>query len=367
MLTRVFAVSDPSKVADPGYAAGLRETVGAALDYGIAGVEAGEERPPAPPQILAQARAAARNQVRLDTVLRRYFAGYSLLADFLIEEAQGSGLLQASELQGLLRTISALFDVLIVAVAREYGEEADNRVQSSEQRRTERVRRLLAGELFDTSDLHYEIEGWHLGVVASRSGSPNPLRELACAVDCSLLSVVPDDTLIWGWLGARHKRGSREVLDLATSGGWPAGALLVLGEPGHGPEGWRATHRQALAALPVAQRGPERVIRHVDVALLAAALRDEVLASTLQETYIRPLTHGPDGGKVLKETLTAYLSAGRQVSSTAATLNVSRQTVNSRLRSVEVKIDRSIQTCAAELETALRLHNLSTRQFSETH
>ena len=47
---------------------------------------------PVPVALLAQARLAARVGVSLDAVLRRYFAGYTLLGDFLIEEARALGL-----------------------------------------------------------------------------------------------------------------------------------------------------------------------------------------------------------------------------------------------------------------------------------
>jgi hypothetical protein len=43
------------------------------------------------PILLVQARLAARSDVSLDIVLRRYFAGYSLLGDFLVGEADRLG------------------------------------------------------------------------------------------------------------------------------------------------------------------------------------------------------------------------------------------------------------------------------------
>ena len=88
-LNRVYAIADPVEVADPQYAEGLKLAVGAALDYGLTALEHNEESaPPIPSVLLAQARLAARNRVSLDTVLRRYFAGYTLLGDFLVGEAE---------------------------------------------------------------------------------------------------------------------------------------------------------------------------------------------------------------------------------------------------------------------------------------
>lgn len=80
VLSRVYGVSDPTGVSNSEYVDGLRAAVSAALDFGLAAIERGERRaPPIPAALLAQARVAARSGVGLDTVLRRYYAGHSLL------------------------------------------------------------------------------------------------------------------------------------------------------------------------------------------------------------------------------------------------------------------------------------------------
>jgi DNA-binding PucR family transcriptional regulator len=101
------------------------------------------------------------------------------------------------------------------------------------------------------------------------------------------------------------------------------------------------------------------MIRYSDVALLASALQDEVLASSLQRLYLDPLAYERDGGATLRHTLRAYFLACRQVSSTAAVLGVSRQTVAVRLRTIEERIGRSLDGCASEMDTALRMQELN--------
>jgi DNA-binding PucR family transcriptional regulator len=143
----------------------------------------------------------------------------------------------------------------------------------------------------------------------------------------------------------------------------PGGVILALGEPARGIEGWRLTHRQAQAALVVALRrgGRERMTltRYADVALLASALKDEALARALIDIYLSPLEDSRNSGPMLRETLRAYLAAERSVSSTAAALGVVRKTVESRLRTAEEKIGRTLHPCPAELEVALLLDELS--------
>jgi hypothetical protein len=361
ILTRTFALTDTGEPAgletlDPTYLQGLRTAVAAAVDYGLEVIEHGEERAPyPPPALLAQARLAARFGIGLDTVLRRYSAGYLLLADFLLEEAERSGL-RAPFLQRLLRVQVAL-DRLLAAVSEEYAREARERPSSTEQRRSERIERLLAGELVDTAGLEYDLEGHHLALLAAGPGVGNALRELATAMDCRLLTACRGDDTLWAWLGSRRAPAPDE-LRRRVAAILPAGAVLASGEPGQGLSGWRLSHRQAKAALSVALRSHEPFARYADVALLAAVLQDDLLATSLRKLYLEPLEAERDGGATLRETLRAYFAASCNVSSTAAALGVSRPTVASRLSTVEARIGRPLDTCSAELEAALSLHGL---------
>ena len=102
-LTRVSSISDPKEKPDPEYSEGIKAAVTAAIEFGIEAVERSEEHPPPiPTTLLSQARLAARHGVKLETVLRRYLAGYTLLGDFLIEESERGGPLKGASLKRLL-------------------------------------------------------------------------------------------------------------------------------------------------------------------------------------------------------------------------------------------------------------------------
>jgi hypothetical protein len=307
---------------------------------------------------LAQARVAARNRISLDTVLRRYFAGYALLVDFLVCEAEAGGLLARAELKKALRSQAALLDRLLAAVSEEYGREQEQgRLDTAEQRRRERVKRLLAGELLDPSELAYELDGWHLGLVASGPRAAEAIRELAAELECRLLLVRHDERTVWAWLGRHRMVGVADLEPLICSG-WPQHAVTSIGEPGEGPAGWRLTHRQAMAALPIALRmGPEP-LRYRDVALLATTLQDDLLISSLRRLYLSPLEQERDRGKAAKATLRAYFASDRNVSSTSVTLGVSRRTVAKRLNMIEKRIGRPLVAAAADIEVALDLEEL---------
>jgi hypothetical protein len=357
VMNRVYSVSD-TKDLDPTYAEGLKAAVTAAVDYGLIAIELGEERSePPPPILLAQARLAARAGVSLDTVLRRYFAGHALLGDFLVEEAEESGL-RGNGLQRLLRTQAALFDRLLAAVSEEHAREAEGRLGTQEERRAERIERLLDGELVDASELDYDLEGTHLGLIAKGPRVHEAVHRLSRHLDRRLLSVRPEEGVLWAWLGG-HRRLDSEDLDCVLSKVWPQQAMLVVGEPGEGVRGWRLSHRQAAATLPVALRGAEPVVRYRDVALLASVIQDELLTTSLQKLYLVPLEAERDGGYKARETLQAYFAARGNIASAAAGLGISRQATGNRLRRIEQLLDRSLESCQRELELALRLSVLT--------
>jgi hypothetical protein len=363
MLSRVYGVSDPTEVDDPEYVAGLREAVAAALDYGLSGIESSEPSAPIPRVLLAQARQAACSGVALDVVLRRYIGGYTLLGDFIMQEA-ANGLLAMDEIQRIGRDQAALFDRLIVVVTEEYGgEQPQPHLSPEEERRIGRVNRLLMGHLVEASELSYDLDGWHIGVIAGGAGAADVLRILARSLDRRLLVVPQDRMTVWGWLGGRHRMTSDEVARVASSSSRAAEVFLALGEPGEGYTGWRLSHQQASAAVSIALRKPRSLVCYGDVALLASMLRDTVLASSLRTTYLEPLTQARDGGAALRQTLRAYFAAERNTSSAAAALGVSRQTVINRLRAVEDRLDRPLNSCAMELEAALRLDDLDSPRF----
>lgn len=354
-LTRVYALVDPAQRKGPEYAHGLRAAVSAALDHGFEALRRSEERPPPIPAVLlAQARLAARGGISLDTVLRRYFAGYTLFGDFVIQEADAEGWLQGAALQRLLRAQAAIFDRLLAAVSEEYGREERGRLQSAEQRRADRVKRLLDGEPLDSTDLGYDLSAHHVGILAVGPNADQAVSERSRELDRRLLLVRRGEGTVWAWLGANRAFDPNEFEYLAAPAS-DRGVTLAVGEPAEGVPGWRLTHRQARAALPIAVRSGSPVVRYEEVALLASILRDDLLVTSLEELYLAPLRRERDGGTVARETLRAYFQAERNVSSAAAALGVSRQAVGNRLRAIELCLGRSLGSCAIELEIALRL------------
>jgi hypothetical protein len=353
---RIDGDDAPTEAADPEYGAGLRAAVPMAIDYCLAAIERGEANPPLlPTGLLLQARVAARSKVPLAVVLRRYFAGYALLGDFMAEEADGAGLERASDLKRILRSLAAIFDRLVAAVGEEYGREAEQlAARTSGRRRADLIERLIGGEPLDGAELGYDFDACHLGAIAKGPRAQEALRSLATSLDRRLLCLEREEDAVWAWLGGRTPIDPGDV-KLLVAANWPTEIALALGEPAEGRGGWRLTHRQARAVLPIALRSPQPLVRYADVALLASILGDDLLSTSLREMYLRPLEGVRDGGEALRETLRAYFASGRNAASAAALMWVSRQTVSKRLRTVEDRIARELDACASELELALQL------------
>jgi hypothetical protein len=359
IFTRIEAVANP-RDGDPDYLVGLRATVRVGLEYALRALKGGEEGVgPIPDLLLDQARKAARNGISLDTVLRRYLAGHTILLDLIIREAAAERFPREA-LQELLRTQATVLDRLLAAVADEHSRAlALGLGTSAGARRVRTVERLVTAEdPGPAPELRYDFGATHLALVAAGTAATGLLRALAGDLDRALLLAAPNGgEVVWAWLGGRTPLGTTRLVEEVAAIA-PRDVRLAVGEPGVGMSGWRLSHRQARAAWPIARRGSDLVVRYVEVALLSSTLQDQLLVESLQKLYLEPLEADRDGGETLRRTLCAYFDADRSAASAAAILGVSRQAVSGRLRMIEERIGRPLASCMTELDTALRM-----RQF----
>jgi DNA-binding PucR family transcriptional regulator len=180
-------------------------------------------------------------------------------------------------------------------------------------------------------------------------------QQLAAALDRRLLLIRSGDGNTWAWLGGRRQVDPETVIALASAE-YPS-ATISIGEAGEGYAGWRLSHLQARAAMPVARR-LAATVRYADVCLLSTALHDEVLRESLRLIYTEPLARDRDEGGILRSTLRAYFAAHGNASSAAAELGVHRDTVTARLRVAEERIGRPPASDAAACQLALEIEAL---------
>jgi hypothetical protein len=359
IFVRVRLISGSVGSDDATYQVGLRAATAAIVDYCLTGIEQGEEwSGPIPSVAITQVRRAARNGVSLGTVLLRYFAGHRLLEKFIMEGTEQNSLSSSEPVLRRLRsTQESLLEHLMAAITSEYEQERERMARSAEQRRRELVQRMLVGEPVDIGELDYKFDAWHLGMIATGAKAEKAVRGLADRLGCQLLSVSCGDGSVWAWLGGERTLPIADVERVLSANDAP-GVSLVIGEQGRGIDGWRLSHWLAQAALFVALHRPQRFTRCADVPLEAAMLRHEALAALLIRIYLSPLDNLRMGGQVARETLRSYFTCGRNMSSTAHDLRVVRNTVENRLREIEKCLGRTLPTCMAELEVALRLESL---------
>lgn len=197
----------------------------------------------------------------------------------------------------------------------------------------------------------------HLGAIVKGDGAEELARQLNRGMDAQLMIVCRAEGTVWAWLGSRREIDAEDVRRAASSD-LPADATIALGEPARGLPGWRLTHQQARAAIPVALGGDRQLVRYGEVALLSSILHDDTLVTSLRLIYLQPFEDDRDGGRGVRQTLRAYFAAERNISSAASLLGVSRQALTRRLRSIERRLGRPIESCALHLEVALQLHGL---------
>lgn len=358
-LNRICSIGDPANVPDPEYAEGLRTSVNEALDYAIEAIGSGRVDLPIPVSLYGQARLAARNGIALDTVIRRYLAGNGVIAERLQSRQFVARNKTSASMERAIRHLAVLLDRLVEAVSDEYRREAENRTRSKSGRRSERIEKLLAGMPLDAQDLEYDLESWHVGMIAVGAGAELGVRRLAKARDMRLLQISRNHETAWAWLGGRSSPSAVDLQRLAVEQ-LPADVCLALGEPAKGLDGWRLSHRQAAAALRVALRRGDRILRYAEVPLLASILQDDVLAASLRQLYLAPLENDRDGGLTARTLLRTYFERDRNVTSTALALGMSRQTITARLQAIEERLQCPLHRCGAELEMALDLTLIET-------
>ncbi|HXW59272.1 MAG TPA: helix-turn-helix domain-containing protein [Solirubrobacteraceae bacterium] len=344
---------------DAAYIAGVRTAITEVVEYNIMAVE-GDERglDSIPPALAAQAHRAARNGVSLEKVLLRYNAGRALIEDVVVQEADQSELAShRMALRQVLGTLAIMHDHWTSSGVNEYQCELARVAHSPELRRLERVQRLLAGGRVDSSELGYELDAWHLALIAMGSRAGETVRRLASGLGRELLSVPRGEQTVWAWLGGQRRLTAAD-LERPLSAKQATGVSLAVGEPERGIDGWRLSHRQAQASMLVALHRPQRLTRYADVALLAAVLGDEQLARSLVEIHLSPLEDERDAGAVSRQTLRAYFAAACNAATAAAALGVDRHTVQRRLHAIEKRLGRQLHTCQAELVVALRVQEL---------
>lgn len=338
-----------------------------------------------PEEAHAFARTLARRGFELRMLLRTYHVGMEAVLDYMTEAVDQRQAPQEIERAVMLRMFERATKWVSMSVellTDTYMEERERVLRAALNRRTETVRALLAGDELDldqaSARLGYRLTQRHLAFVLwtdeSESGSGDGevvglLERVATKVAAGLgagrlLTVASGASGMWAWAGlddlssaemARIEQESGALARIAA-GLVEAPVRVAFGVPGSQVTGFRHSHREAMAARQVAERGPvptARVIgyREVEIAYLAGA--DDAAMRGLIGRELRTLSGSDPNAARLRETLHAYLKSHRSPEATAKLLGVHKNTVRYRIQRIEELLGHPIEQRSLPLAVAL--------------
>ncbi|WP_167471622.1 PucR family transcriptional regulator [Nocardia arthritidis] len=327
----------------------------------------------------AFARTIARRGYELRVLLQVYHFGLQAVVDYMTETVTQRHAPYEIERAVMLR----LFDRATKWIGKSvelltdtYMEERERVLRAALNRRTETVRALLAGDDLDLDQaglrLGYRLDRTHLAFVlwtdddAEFAGGEGEFIEqlervanrIAAAAGAGRALTVPSGaSAMWVWIGMEDAGAEQLSLDDALSafGRIEAPVRVAFGMPGAQLAGFQQSHREAVAARQVAERGaaPERVTRYRDIEIAYLAGVDEAAMRGLIARELGALADRDANAARLRETLHAYLRSNRSPEAAAKLLGVHKNTVRYRIQRIEELLGGVIETRSLPLEIAL--------------
>ncbi|MET7768168.1 helix-turn-helix domain-containing protein [Nocardia sp. NPDC005366] len=337
-----------------------------------------------PEEAHALARTIARRGFELRVLLRTYHAGMDAVLDYMNDAIDQRPIPPEIERAVTLRLFDRATKWISMSVERltdTYMEEREQVLRAALNRRTETVRALLAGDEIDVElasvRLGYRLSQQHLAFVlwadepAAEPGGGGEMvglldrtaAKLAGALGSSRVLTLPSGASgMWAWAGLDDAARAAELsapgtLERALSGVLEAPVRAAFGVAAGHLAGFRESHREAVAARQVAERGSvagaSRVTayRAVEVAYLAGV--DEAAMHGLVARELRALAGRDVNAARLRETLHAYLLSHRSPEGTAKLLGVHKNTVRYRIQRIEQLLGHPIEQRSLALEIAL--------------
>lgn len=310
---------------------------------------------------LEAAEMSVLGALPLPTILKGYRIGHTLTMEawLAVVDSLEHPEEQVDACRRAITSFVLSYDERIAHLVSDHYHDAERRARADPQvRRLGIVRDVLNGT-GTPAELGYELERDHLGLVAwgDDAAAERAVKAASEALGCEFLCVRSMPGLHMAWLGCdevdpAHGPGDLERLDPGPN------ARLAVGTRQAGPEGFRRTHRQAGDAHVVGRRNGSPVVFYADVSLEAMLLRDTRRAQEFVAQELAGLDGSDKRCRHLRETLRAYFRSGQNAASTAASLGVRDSTVSSRLRRAEEIIGTPVSARSAELDLALRVHEL---------
>lgn len=221
-------------------------------------------------------------------------------------------------------------DRTIRAVSEAIRSEREELLRSSQAEKREIVELIVAGQAISperaTRVLGYHLHASHTAfVVWTPDADPDSglladtARDIAAAWGATrTLTVVPSAGSLWVWVDAAPSGFAASRI--------PDRLQVAIGSHGHGLEGFRSSHLEAVTVQQMLARldSPRRIATIDDIALVNLATKDPIAADDFMRRTLGELTAADAG---IREVLRVHLHEGSSVSRTAAALHMHRNTV----------------------------------------
>ncbi|WP_307845903.1 helix-turn-helix domain-containing protein [Saccharomonospora sp. NB11] len=331
------------------------------------------DRVQAPAAAVEYARRLAQRGTPVSDLVRAYYLGQAAVLETALAEGTAR-IPEAKQLGHSLRhAVSTTFrfiDGVTRQVMAVYEEERGRWLLNRSAVRATRVRAVLDGDVTEIgaseAALGYRLRGDHVGLVAWYPEHPEPKDPLAelevlahrvgrAATSGDPLFVPHDELTAWVWLPLSTldvAEVERQVSELDSE------VRVALGDPAHGVEGFRTTHRQAVrvqALALAAGKDSARVLAFSDVGAVALMTSDLPSARTWVEYVLGRLASDEPTAHRLRTTLRVFLETGSSYTAAAGLLGLHKNSVQYRVRKAEELLAVPLATRRLDVELALKL------------
>ncbi|MFS3128226.1 PucR family transcriptional regulator [Nocardioides sp. Bht2] len=262
---------------------------------------------------------------------------------------------------------SMWFDASVAVSVELFQAETDRLRQGDEARRLEVVREVLDGKATEAREIAARLGGHPVSAVQTAillhtaddtmiADLPKAAQRLAGALGVRQpLLVHPGGRELWCWLPSSI---DPEVERLRSCEEWllEHRVIVAVGAPASGVEGFRSSHRGALAAQKVALEAVESApLTFFGEVELLSLIGNNAGMERFVRRVLGPLGADDDQSARLRATLHVLLTAGT-LEAAAKQLRVHKNTVRYRLERAQELLGRDINTQSTEIELALRCH-----------
>jgi DNA-binding PucR family transcriptional regulator len=332
-----------------------------------------------PTAALEHARRLAQRGVDADLLVRTYRLGHQAVIRIVLDEIRAAKLdtqLALDVFEQITSTSFRYVDRMSRLALTAYQNERDRWLANQNRVRALSVQEVLDGTEIDidqvTDALRYPLRRTHLSLIVwcgeSEHGNELDVMERfitqlakSLGADERPLFIAADRVTGWAWVplavdAARDAaRRIREFANARADAPW-----IAAGDPLPGVDGFRRSHRQALAARAVVMASgshPPAVTAASDPGLAVAAqfCADLEQARAWVGDVLGPLAAATDSDERMRETLREFLHAGSSFKATADKLHLHVNSVKYRVQRALERRGKPITDDRLDVEVALLL------------